>query len=226
MKRTMIRTSLMASALFITAGCSSFFNGQQDALSVADEHPISVDSQIVTLTLDTDITTTDISGLDNARLRAFAATYLQKGHGPITVTAPSGASADRDGQEAASDIRKALNAAGVPWDVIAGATYRTGGDGSANQIIVSYTHYVATPSECGVWTGTLARTYKNLRTPNFGCATMNNYAAMIADPHDLIAAADEDATDTPARVRAIEEFRAGNVTSSDTDNTIQTQVSQ
>jgi len=224
MNRIVIKYSLAVSVLMLSSACAGF-NGPENALTVAEEHPISVDSQVVTLTIDADASTVDVSGVDKARLRAFAVAYLQKGHGPLTITAPSGTGDDLDGQEAASDIRKALHEAGVPWSAISGATYRTGGGENGQKLIVSYTHYIATPSECGDWSGLRKRDYKNLRTPNFGCATMNNYAAMIADPHDLIAPADEQPGDATARVRAIEQYRAGEVTSSETDQAIQTQVS-
>jgi len=224
MNRTVIKYSLVVSVLILSSACSSMFNGPEDTLTVAETHPISVDSQVVTLTIDADATTSDISGVDKARLRAFAVAYLREGHGALTVTAPSGTGDDLDGQEAASDIRKALHEAGVPWSAIAGATYRTGGGENGQQLIVSYTHYVATPSDCGDWSGLRMRDYKNLRTPNYGCATMNNYAVMIADPRDLITPADEQPGDATARVRAIEEYRAGNVTASETDQAIQTQV--
>src|SRR5690606_38411168 len=156
--------------------CSSGpFNGAQHAASIAETHPIAVDSQVVTLTISTDATTAELSSVDKARLRAFADAYMTNGHGPVTVTGPSGASNDFDGHEASADIRKALNDAGVPWSAIHGATYRTGD--ADNEIILSFTRYVATASPCGVWSGMRGRDYRNLRTPNMGCATMNNLAA-------------------------------------------------
>ena len=209
------------SALLLSAvSCAGPFNGPQHALSVAETHPISVDSQVVTLTIDTDPTTSDISNVDRARLRAFADAYMVNGHGPLTITAPSGTGGDFDGQERAADIRQALNDAGVPWSALGGATYRTGAAAENTQLILSYTHYVATPSVCGDWTGTRGRDYRNLRSPNLGCATMNNYAAMIADPHDLIAPGESDPRDGEAVVRAIELYRTGEVTASESDSNI------
>ena len=223
MSSTIFKSSLALSALLLSTACSTALNGPENAETIAEMHPIAVDSQVVTLTIDSDPSTTDISQMDKARLRAFAATYMRKGHGPLTVTAPSGTSEDFDGQEMASDIRKALHEAGVPWSAISGATYRTGGD-NGQQLIVSFTQYVATPSSCGDWSGIRKRDYKNLRSPNFGCATMNNFAAMIDDPHDLIAPSEADSTDAPARVRAIQAHRAGEVTITETDQAIQTRV--
>jgi len=219
------KSAIFIAASLLAASCVGGFNGPQHARTISEEHPISVDSQVVTLTIDVDDTMSDISDVDRARLRAFADAYMRDGHGPLAVTAPSGTGDDFDGQEAAADIRSALHKAGVPWSAISGATYRTGGAADGDQLILSYTHYVATPSECGLWSGLTKRRYRNLRTPNMGCATMNNYAAMIADPHDLIAPAQSDPADATAAVRAIDLYRTGEVTASEIDDAINSEAS-
>ncbi len=225
MNVNLYKAALLSAASLMAAACAGGpFNGPQHALTVAEQHPIAVDNQVVTLTIKMDPSTDDLSNVDRARLRAFVDSYLNNGHGPLTVTGPSGAGNDNDGHEASADIRKALNEAGVPWSAIHGATYRTG-DASNSDTIVSFTRYVASASPCGIWKGMREREYRNLRTPNMGCATMNNYAAMIADPHDLIAPADVDPRDGEMVVRAIDKYRNGEVTSSEIDGDINAQTS-
>lgn len=218
-------TLLSAASLGLSACAGLGFNGPQDAMTVAETHPIAVDSQVMTLTISGDVSTSDLSNMDKSRLNAFAHSYLTNGHGPLTVTAPSGAGNDRNDHEAAADIRQALNDAGVPWSAIHGATYRTG-EASNDDIILSFTRYVATASPCGVWSGMKANEFKNLRTPNMGCATMNNYAAMIADPHDLIAPAESTPRDGQAVVRAVDLYRKGEVTASAVDQNINAETSE
>ncbi len=218
-------TLLSAAYLAVTACAGGPFNGPQHALTAAETHPIAVDSQVVTLTIDADVTTSDISNVDKSRLQAFANSYLTNGHGPLTVTAPSGAGNDHNDHEAAADIRKALNDAGVPWSSIQGATFRTG-DVRNDEIILSFTRFVATASPCGVWTNMREREYRNLRTPNMGCATMNNLAAMVADPHDLVAPADTSPRDGESVVRSIELYREGKVTASAVDDNINAQTAK
>lgn len=219
------KLALLSTTALLVASCASVFNGPEHATTVAENHPISVDSQIVTLTIDVDPTVSDLSDVDRARLRAFADAYMRNGHGPLTITAPSGTSQDFDAQERAADIRQALHDVGVPWSSLGGATYRTGGDADGDAMILSYTHYVATPSECGIWKGLRARDYRNLRTPNFGCATQNNIAAMIADPHDLIEPAALATRDATATTRAITAYRAGEATESEMGD-IQTDIAE
>ena len=214
MHRNTLKLTLVSFSALASVSCSTVFNGPEDSLTVAETHPIAVDSQIVTITVELDPSTNEISSLDQARLRAFANAYLTNGHGPLTLTAPSGTGADLDGHETVADIRKTLFDAGVAWSSMGGATYRTGPEGSANQVIVSYTHYVATASKCGIWSGVTKRNYKNLRAPNFGCATQNNLAALVADPHDLISPADSSFRDANSTTRAIDLYRSGEATSS------------
>ncbi len=214
---------LMAAVAALSTGCAGAWNGANQSLTVAEEHPISVDSQVVTLTIALDQTTSDISSMDKARLRAFADSYLVNGHGPLTITAPSGASSDLDGEERASDIRKYLNEIGVDWSAMSGASYRVGED-KGRELILSFTRFVATPSSCGIWTGLKGRDYGNLRSPNYGCATQNNLAALVADPRDLVEPADMTSADAQARIRVLRAYREGSVTSSDTDAGINAEI--
>jgi type IV pilus biogenesis protein CpaD/CtpE len=53
-----------------------------------------------------------------------------------------------------------------------------------------------------------------------GCATMNNYAAMVADPHDLLAPTETAPRDGQSVVRTMELYRDGKVTASAVDKNI------
>ncbi len=224
--KKLVKTLIIPSvSVALLSGCSSLWNNAGDNPTVAEKHPISVDSQVVTLTLDVDPTTSDLSKIDQARLKAFALTYMQNGHGPMTITAPTGGADDRVAQETSSDIRRYLNGVGVPWASMSGASYRAGGSGSDRELVISYTHFVATPSPCGIWDSEVTHVRKNIAHPNFGCADQNNLAAMIADPRDLIEPAASTPPDALQRVRGVETFRSGEVTASERDATIETNVS-
>lgn len=213
----LLKTALLSAAAVAAAGCATKFNGAEQALSVAEEHPISVDSQTVTMTMAAGAA---LSPIDRARLRAFADSYMRNGHGALTLTSPGGADS---GQSA--DIRAALSEFGVPGDSVAAAAYRTG-EGSTTDLILSYTHYVATPSACGVWEGARERDFRNMRSPNFGCSAQNNLAAMIGDPRDLVEPAAMTDPDATIRVRGVKLFREGKATSSKADTDIEQKVAQ
>ncbi|NWG71928.1 MAG: CpaD family pilus assembly protein [Parvularculaceae bacterium] len=217
MKTAKLRFLISAAAAALLAGCAGAWNGPEAALTIAEEHPITVDSQVVTMTVGVDGAVTD---LDRSRLAAFAQAYLENGHGPVSISAPAATKR----YDAAAEVRQALNDAGVSWADMSSAGYIPA-EGSKQEIVLSYTRYVATPSACGVWQGVKARDYANRRSPNFGCATQNNLAAMVADPRDLMQPADEAPADATARIRGVKAYREGQKTSSETDSEIKQQVS-
>jgi pilus assembly protein CpaD len=216
--------SLSALAAAMT-GCAAVSNGAEQALSIEEEHPISVDSQTVTMTIDLADTAGDLTAVDKARLRAFAGAYMNDGHGLLTVTAPAGGGADRAGQDAQARVRKALHEFGVSDAAMTGSAYEVGQAGD-RQIVLSYTRYVATPSACGIWNGEFDRNYRNLRSANFGCSAQNNLAAMIGDPRDLVEPSAMTDPDTASRVSAVDKYRKGEVTSSESDQALETKVSK
>jgi pilus assembly protein CpaD len=219
MKNTMMRLFFSAALLALAGGCANQWNGADDALSIAEEHPITVDTQVVTLTLAG--SGAELSPMDKARVRAFAQSYLSGGHGPVSVTSPAGAKAE----DVAAEARKALNEAGVSWEDMSGAGYIPA-DGASGEVVLSYTRYVATGPACGVFDDQLERDFANKRSANFGCATQQNIAAMIADPRDLVQPADEAPADAATRIRSIEKYRKGEKTSSETDAEIKSQVAE
>ena len=77
-----------------------------------------------------------------------------------------------------------------------------------------------------MWSGLRARDYRNLRSPNMGCATQNNLAAMIADPHDLVAPTEAAPRDGAMAARGVQLYRQGELTGSATDSTIEASASQ
>jgi pilus assembly protein CpaD len=216
-----LRNWLIAAAAAAASGCA--FNGPDQAMTIAEEHPITVDSQAVTLTLDLAEGQNALSAQDKTRVRAFADSYLVAGHGPIALSGPSGSSRDGAGRSLIAAAQDYLVEVGVDASMIAPAAYRAADD-RGRQVVLSYTRYVATPSACGNWAGLRSRDYRNLRSPNFGCATQNNIAAMVADPRDLTEPADAGSADAMARIRGLKAYREGEKTASETDTDIKADV--
>ncbi len=162
MKKNIVSIMTIGWAALATASCSHIGNKPDQARLAAERHPISVDQQTVTMTIPVDATLSEMSHVDKSRLRAFLSTYTARGHGPVTVTAPSGSGArDIVGQELASDIRKELYALGLDWAQIAGATYRVSSATNDMDVVVSFSNYVASPSACGDWKGEVSNRFFN-----------------------------------------------------------------
>ncbi|MGF1544476.1 MAG: CpaD family pilus assembly protein [Parvularculaceae bacterium] len=218
-----IKSKVLAAALLAmsAAGCSLKSNGADVAIDPRDHHPIAVDAQVVTLTLKAESPDAGLTDLDRARIRGFAVSYINNGHGPVTVTSSTGAA----GRNVAAEAREALNRSGLAYESIASANYAAS-DAVNGDVILSFSRYVATSSACGVWEGLDERRSRNLQSPNFGCFAQKNLAAMIGDPRDLLTPADSTPPDAPFRIRGVESFREGEITSSDTDDEINVDVSE
>ena len=187
-------------AALALGACALTPNGPQHGASVQELHPITVDQQVVALRVGIDETRQGLGRDALAAIDGFVSAYRTKGHGPLTVTAPVGGASDRPAQEAAARVRAALNAAGVPYEDMRGASMRAEG---ASEVIVSFQSYVATGPSCGANARTMARQQRNLRSLDFGCASQANLAAMIADPRDLHAGAAADGSGDDALVGAV-----------------------
>jgi pilus assembly protein CpaD len=102
----------------------------------------------------------------------------------ITVRAPSGGPNEGASMAALDDVHVALRQAGVSRNDVRFENYPAR-SGRAPIEIRSWAYVVEGP-DCGAWPTNLARDYHNAPYWNFGCATQNNLAAMIANPEDLI----------------------------------------
>lgn len=207
---------LSLAALALTA-CTAISNDERHYQTEDTMHPIAVDPQTVVMEVTASLDDMDLSAIDRARVRNFASYYKDKGHGPITLTMPSGSLNTKRSVAVAASIRQELHDAGVPWASLPGASYRASGTRDDATILISFTRYVATASPCGVWTKDYTDNARALLTPNFGCATQNNLAALVADPRDLIMPADAAPADAARRADILEKYRSGAITSSEVD---------
>ena len=97
----------------------------------------------------------------------------------VQIRYPSSSGA---GRALANVIAEKMMMGGVPKNRIWIGSYR----GRASDPIELVLHRkVAVSSECGDWSSDLADSYGNRPYANFGCATQNNLAAMVANPEDL-----------------------------------------
>ena len=203
------------SACLGLAACGGF-NDQTDAMYDAQySHPISVDPQVVTLELPTPQDKVTLTMVDKAAVASFASTYKERGHGLLTISAPSGSPNERVAINLVAELRKALSEFGVTDPKLGYAAYRASAANESAPIILSYRHYVATPSPCGNWSVDYAYMPENGHSPNYGCATQNNLAAAVADPADLLGPRDMTPADAARRSKVIEKYREGEVTATE-----------
>jgi pilus assembly protein CpaD len=107
------------------------------------------------------------------------------GNSRLVISAPGGAENEVAAMHAVRQIRRILTDYGFAESSIAVEAYHAE-QGREPPVRVSYLRYVATGPECGSWPTNLAYEPNNLPYPNFGCATQHNFAAMVANPADLL----------------------------------------
>ena len=135
------------------------------------------------------------------------------GAGDFAIQTPNGA---RDGAaHTSADVEAALRAMGVPADRIRSGDYEAP---AGAPVLASYVRLEARGPDCeGGWDN-LTSTGSNRTYTHFGCAVTANFAAMVADPRDLLAPAPDQASDAGRRQTVLEKYRAGSVTSTPRDD--------
>ncbi|MBX9747723.1 MAG: CpaD family pilus assembly protein [Hyphomonadaceae bacterium] len=193
--------------------------------TVADQHRITVTQTAERIELPVSAGDVSLSPAAQAQLRAFAAGYLRYGHGALVLSAPSGSDNSDAASQVADDTRRALVEAGVSYAAVAGSTYDASGTGSA-PIIVSFSRFEAQPAECApLWEQDLAHQSNNQPWASFGCATMNNLAALVEDPADLLRPRAEDPRDSGRRGTVLDAYREGEQTHAERSSDERIQIS-
>ncbi len=80
-----------------------------------------------------------------------------------------------------------------------------------NKAIIHVSHWDARVDDCPNWNKPSGTDYNNSMGSSFGCATAQNLAAMIVNPHDLKAGKKASPADAHQGVGAIERYRTGEI---------------
>ncbi|MES1198991.1 MAG: CpaD family pilus assembly protein [Pseudomonadota bacterium] len=180
-----------------------------------DRHKIDVEATGARLDIQVARDEVALNAETQTALDAFATSYIRTGHGAMILSTPSGGDNADAAAIVAQQTRLALVDRGVPYAAIAGSSYDASGQPAA-PIVLRFTTYEAHAPECApIYTQDFAHQSNNQPWPSFGCATQANLAAMVEDPHDLIAPRDEDARDGARRETVMTAYRNGTHTSAE-----------
>ena len=191
--RTVIANIVLTSFLVLSvSGCmSEHVQGPRVAGWVtpdpSERHPIIVSQQPATLALRVPRGTYGLTPQQRAQLFSFADRYRARdtGNGKLLISAPSGSQNEVEAMETVREIRHILREAGFAEASIGVEAYR-GSRNAQPPVRISYLQFVAEAPECGHWGSNLAEDPMNVGTPNLGCATQANLAAMVSNPADLL----------------------------------------
>lgn len=176
---------------------------------VAQRHPITVEPIVRELRMTPQGNAGRLTEADKIQLAQFARTFVQSSDAKLSVSAPDAAAKPRAGASAASEAVDVIVSAGIPRSRVQLGAYPA--DGS-NAVVVSYVAYVATGPQCGDWSANFGSSPENTLTPNYGCASQHNFAAILADPRDLVTPRTETPADGARRATVLEKYRAGEAT--------------
>lgn len=180
--------------------------------TAADRHEITVDRSSQQMSIAATTPDGALSEKTRDDLRVFASQYLRYGHGAMILNTPDGAGNEAAAIALSREVRMTLAASGVADDALASSTYNAAGRAEA-PILVGFARFEAQAPECApLWSQDLAHQSNNQPWESFGCATQANLAAMIEDPHDLLAAREQDPRDSNRRATVMQAYRQGRPT--------------
>lgn len=150
-----------------------------------------------------------------AQVGAFAAAWRRESSGILVIEVPAGTPNELAARSTVREIRSVLAAYGVPASTIDVRPVRLGGIAAdLPPIRLSYARVEAKVDQCGLWPDdlgpTAARTtFENRPYYNFGCATQQNLAAMVANPEDLAQPRPETPPMAARRQVVLDKYRQG-----------------
>lgn len=174
----------------LSAGCTTGPGGTEStsllAYSATERHPILMSSEPEVLDIHVGMRGPALSREIEAAVRDYVRSYKETGTGGITIQVPTGAANDVAVASTGHAVHYALVRAGVPRGHITVAPYEVGNPAKPGTLRLSFLRVKATTPSCGIWPDGGLPDFDNTQYDNFGCATQQNLAAMIANPADLV----------------------------------------
>jgi pilus assembly protein CpaD len=188
--------------------------GKMVVTHAKDNHPIIVEKKMVKLKIPVRRGDYGLSEESKMQLGHFIGRYREGGEGRLIVAPPAGQPNEVAAYNVLGDVKSLLQANDISRDMVKLAPYSPKGDPEA-PIIISYLGYTVKGPECGAWTEDASGNRLNAPFQPLACANQANFAAMVANPRDLV----EPRTETPRpgerRDTVWEQYRTGDVTGSE-----------
>lgn len=214
-KRTTMAKSLKMSVLLagiMLTGCASY---QKDHFKVGSvpkdyrtQHPIVVSESEVSEDLIISRSMDRMSFRHENTATSFYSKFRQSGAKNLRVMLPAGSHNESAARKVAHDVIAHMKKLGLKRSQVTLSRYHASNHGDAATVRLSYSAITAdVASECGKWNEDLSETSENQNYGNYGCATQNNLAKMIANPADLLGPRGETEIDAGRRDNVINDWR-------------------
>lgn len=208
-----------AGTLAALAGCASYQRDHVVVGSVPDDyrtrHPIIVTDSEEVRDILVPVKASRLDQRGQQVVRALGYSFRASGARSILIMIPSGSANEHAARKSAHHAVELLQRLRIKPSEITIRHYNAGGHGEAATLRLAYTSLKAdVASDCGQWGEDLIDTDENVNYANFGCASQNNLAQMIANPADLLEPRGMTEIDSTKRTNVITEWRE---TTSDVD---------
>ena len=178
-------------------------------------HPIVVVEAAETLDIPVGLSTDALSPATHSAIAGFAQHFHEKRASAIQIMVPSGAANEVTATYLAGEVRRTLIQSGIPESRIEHMAYRSSNPEINAPIRLAFpTIKAKLTKQCGLWPEDLGKSHENRDYYNFGCATQQNLAAIIADPQDLLSPRAMTAADASRRDIIFDKYRLGEKTQS------------
>lgn len=195
------------------AGCKTTNSNVEIVGSVPDDyrrtHPIAVDESLETMDVPVGLNTGRMPDGFKANVQAFAQKFLESGSAVIAIVAPSGSANETPATYVSYQIRDVLTASGVPPKAVDMRVYKAGSGENAAPVRLAFARIAAKSAPCGPWPDQSADNGDNRNYHNFGCATQQNLAAIVANPLDLLYPRGMTPPDAARRATVLQKYEAG-----------------
>lgn len=200
----------------MVAGCASTAATSPD-LAIANydprvRHPIMISEEPDVLDIPVGMNGPAVSAEIETAIADWVGDYERHGTGDITIQVPTASANEVAAAKTGQAAHYALVRAGVPYSRIQIAPYYVGDHAKAATLRLSFLRVKAVTPKCGLWPEKAPNDTANRQYYNFGCASQQNLAAMVANPADLVRPRSMDPPSTSRRVGVMKKF-------SDTGNT-------
>ena len=142
--------------------------------------------------------TTGLSDTQRQAIARFAETYREDPTAELTLRVPQGVADTLTPTRMAAQVVTTLEQYGVPRTRVRVASYDGSAEASA-PVVLSYWRYAVAETDCSTTWDNVGATGSNKVSGNFGCATSSNFAAMVADPRDILRPVPMDPADNTRR---------------------------
>jgi len=186
-----------AAAVSLLAGCTHMQSAKMAKIdrhvivgSVPEDyrttHPIAIEEGVETLDVPVGLNTVRLTDGMKGNIGAFARGFLDSGSASIAIVTPAGSTNQAVTRGLAGEIQGELVADGIGASAIVLRSYRAEPSEATAPIRLAYSKIGAHTADCGPWPDQFNRTSENRNYFNYGCATQQNLAAIVANPLDLL----------------------------------------